>query len=181
MKDTKTTNDLAKRLKKGDAKAAEAIFDEYAPVLHRFFAARLNNRESAQDLTQECFIRLLKHIDQFDCEQGNFQSWFWRIARNLLIDTYRQARPVQSLETMEAAGFDAPDLADRMIPNIELRRVLETVKTFPDEDQELFYFYFIADIAYPEIAELTGKSEANLRVAIHRLRKRIIQAYDQGI
>jgi RNA polymerase sigma-70 factor (ECF subfamily) len=175
MKAANIYNQLAARLKKGDRKAGEELFDQFAPVMFRYFFARTSQRETAQDLTQECFARLLQHIGQFDPEQGNFHSWFWRIARNLLIDTYRQKKPSHSLESMQDAGIDIVDPTERILPHVELQRILELVKTLSPEEQELFNQYFIADTSYAELAEMTGKSEANLRVTIHRMKKKIIE------
>jgi len=175
MDDNIDTNHLAERLKKGDQSAGEEIFNHFSTPMYRYFLARTNQKETAQDLTQECFARLLKHINQFEAEQGNFDSWFWRIARNLLIDTYRQKKPVQSLEVMQEYGMDIVDPVDHILPQVELKRVLGLIKTLPDEEQELFNLHFIADVSYTVLAETTGKTEANLRVIIHRIKKKIIE------
>jgi RNA polymerase sigma factor (sigma-70 family) len=48
------------------------------------------------------------------------------------------------------------------------------VESFPAEEQELFQLHFVADVSYAELARVTGKTESALRVAIHRLRKKLI-------
>lgn len=168
-------NNLAKRLKEGDSKAGEEIFEHFSRPMYRYFLSRTAQKETAQDLMQECFARLLEHIDQFKPEQGNFTSWFWRIARNLLIDTYRQKKPSQSLDVMQDAGMDIVDPVERVLPHVELQRIMELVKTLSEDEQELFQLHFVADISYTDLAEMTGKSQANLRVSIHRLRKKIVE------
>ena len=175
MNEPSKINELADRLKKGDRSAGETIFNEFAPAMYRYFLARTSQKETAQDLTQECFARLLGHIDQFDTTHGNFSSWFWRIARNLLIDTYRQKKPTQSIETMQEYGLDIVDTTDRVLPHVELQRVLKLVKELSEEEQELFNLYFVADTSYADLAERMGKTEANLRVAVHRVKKKIIE------
>ncbi len=174
MKEQERYNILAKRLKEGDGAAGGELFDHFSVPIYRYFLARTNQKEVAQDLMQECFARLLEHIGQFDPAHGNFHSWFWRIARNLLIDTYRQKKPTQSLEVMQERGLDIVDPTERILPHVELQRVLELVKTLSEEEQELFNLYFVADTAYSDLAEMTGKSEANLRVTVYRLKKKII-------
>lgn len=175
MKDQNDINKLAARLKKGDSGAGEELFNHFATPMYRFFLARTSQKETAQDLMQECFVRMLGHINQFDEKQGNFNSWFWRVARNLLIDTYRQKKPQQSLEAMQDAGLDIVDPVERILPQVELQRILKIIKTLPEEEQELFNLYFVADISYTDMAKITDKSEANLRVSIHRLKKKIIE------
>ena len=143
MKEPAYYNALAERLKQGDVAAAAELFDHFSVPMYRYFLARINQKETAQDLMQECFARLLRHIGQFNAEQGNFTSWFWRIARNLLIDTYRQKKPVQSLDSMQEAGIDIIDPTERILPHVELQRILEIVKTLDSDEQELFNLYFI--------------------------------------
>lgn len=175
MKEQADINKLAERLKTGDQRAGEEIFNHFAPAMYRYFYARTSQKETAQDLTQECFARLLQHIGQFKGTQGSFNSWFWRIARNLLIDTYRQKKPNQSLEAMQDAGLDIVDPMERILPHVELQRILEIIKTLPADEQELFHLYFTADTSYTDLADITGKSVVNLRVIIHRIKKKIIE------
>ncbi|HZZ99235.1 MAG TPA: sigma-70 family RNA polymerase sigma factor [Candidatus Paceibacterota bacterium] len=175
---SKDFNNLAKRLKTGDAKAAGTIFDNFAPQLHRFFMARTSQRETAQDLTQEVFLKLVRNIKQFDPEAGDFTPWFWRVAHNTLIDHFRQKKPQQYLTDMEREGENIPDAMDSTAVRAELREVLEIVKMFSEEEQEIFEMYFLTDMAYAEIAKVTGKSESNLRVIIHRIRQKIIKRHE---
>ena len=169
-------NTLAKRLKAGESDAAAEIFDHFAPQLHRFFMARTSQREIAQDLTQEVFLKLVRNIRQFNPDAGNFTPWFWRVAHNALIDYFRQKKP-QYLADMEREGENIPDMRDPTEANAELREVLDIVKTFTPEEQEIFQLYFLTDMAYADLATVTGKSESNLRVIIHRLRQKIIKRH----
>lgn len=174
---SKDFNKLAKRLKAGDGQAAGEIFDDFAPQLYRFFMARTGQRETAQDLTQEVFLKLVRNIQQFDPEAGNFTPWFWRVAHNSLIDYFRQKKP-QYLADMELEGENIPDARDSTSANAELREVLEIVKTFSEEEQKIFEMYFLTDVPYSEMSNITGKSESNLRVIIHRIRQKIIKRHE---
>ncbi|HVZ10995.1 MAG TPA: RNA polymerase sigma factor [Candidatus Paceibacterota bacterium] len=180
MSESATINALAKRLQKGDEKAGAAIFDRFATPFYRYFLSRTNQKEIAQDLVQEAFAKMLQNIAQFNAEVGNFSSWFWQIARNLLIDSFRQKKPVQSLEVMQETGFDVVDPNEQVQTNAEMQRVLAIADQLPEEERELFHSYFIADVSYADLAVMTGKSEANLRVMIHRLKKKISKIYDSG-
>lgn len=170
-------NALAERLKKGDSQAGEAIFDHFFGQIYRFLLARLGHRETAQDLSQEVFLKVVRNIQTFDTESGDFTPWIWQITRNTLIDFFRQKKP-QHLEDMEQGGETIPDPADHTRTSAELREVMNIVRTLSEEEQELFHLHFVADMPYVELATVTGKSEANLRVAIHRLRQKIIKKHE---
>ncbi len=170
-------NTLAERLQRGDETAGGQIFDYFSPQIYRFFFARTNHRETAQDLTQEVFLKVVRNIQSYAAEQGDFTPWFWRIAHNALIDFFRQKKSGY-LEELDQEGENIADPSDRTVVNAELREVMNAVRTLPAEEQELFQLHFLADLSYTDIARITGKSEANLRVIIHRLKKKIIKHYD---
>ncbi len=107
---------------------------------------------------------------------GDFATWLWQIARNSLIDFFRQKKPLH-LADMEHEGENIPDSMDYISSNAELREVLDIVKKLPAEDQELFQMYFLSDLSYSDLAKVTEKTESNLRVAIHRIRQKIIKQH----
>lgn len=167
-------NKLASRLKDGDRSAAGSIFDELAPQTYRFFYARTGQRETAEDLMQEVFLKVVKRIEQFDLNEGDFVPWFWKIAHNSLIDFFRVKKPLY-LDDMTDKGFDIRDEKNHIMSNARMREVMNIVKSFSPEDQELFELHFLADLSYSDLAQVTGKSEANLRVMIHRLKQKILK------
>ncbi len=174
--DASNINKLANKLQKGDHKAGADLFDHFAPLIYRFFMSRINHRESAQDLLQDVFLKLVKNIRQFDSEQGNFSSWFWSIAHNTLIDFFREKK-AGYIADLEEKGEYIIDARDSTRSNAELREIMEIVKTLSPEERELFELYFVMDLPYAEIAATTGKSESNLRVTIHRIRKKITEKH----
>lgn len=159
-------------LKKGDGGAAEKIFDHFAPPIHSFFMGRIGNRETAQDLVQDVFLKVTRHIDQFNSETGTFTAWIWQIARNCAVDYYRQKKSGY-LADLPEEGTNLLDESARADEGATMREIMDVIKGLPPDDQELFQMHFIADMAYTEIAEATGKSASALRVAIHRLKKKI--------
>lgn len=85
-------NQLAERLKKGDHQAAEAIFNNFSAPIFRFFLIRTSSRETAEDLTQEVFLKLVNKIGTFNENLGSFSGWLWQIAKNTVKDYYRKKK-----------------------------------------------------------------------------------------
>src|SRR3989344_189643 len=166
-------NTHAEALQKGDTRSAEKIFDHFSGPIYAFFMARIRHKESAQDLTQEVFLKVIKSIDQFDRKSGNFTSWIWQIARNSAIDHFRHKKP-SYLADLPDEGSNINEEGMESDQSAKTREIMTIVESFSSEDQELFQLHFIADLSYSEIAKVTGKSPTSLRVAIHRLRKKII-------
>lgn len=165
---------LVLKMKKGDRAAAGELYDELATKLYGFVFSRTGSREVAEDLSQEIFIKLLEHIDSFDPKKGRFTVWFWRLARNALVDHYRKktATPFSRFEEDEVAAMVVGEIPDT--DNVLVYRKLRSViGTFSEEEQELFELRFAAEMSYKDIARVLGKPEGTLRVAALRLREKI--------
>lgn len=169
---------LAVKMKKGDRTAAAALYDELMPKTYGFFFTRTGGRrEIAEDLAQDMFVRIVERIESFDERKGSFVVWFWQIARNILIDHYREKGeiPFGSFEEDVVASFaiaETPDLEVKFRHEALTRfvRMLET------DEQELFELRFIAEMPYKEIATLLGRSEGSLRIAALRVKEKIKKA-----
>lgn len=163
---------LALELKQGKQSAAEKIFDHFSPQIFRFFLVRLGHRENAEDLTQEVFVKVVRHIQSFNEESGDFSPWFWQIARNSLIDHFREKK-VSYIDDLFNEGQDIPSLKNNIGDKIMLREVMEEVENFSPEEQEIFSLHYLSDVDYKELSRVTGKSEGALRVIVHRMQKKI--------
>ena len=165
---------LAAKMKKGDRAAAGALYDELAAKVYGFIYARTGKRESAEDLSQEIFLKLIDRIGEFDGEKGRFVSWFWRMARNTLIDHYRRrdAVPFSQFGDEEVAGMAVTEMPDADIA-LSSRRLHAVVGTFTPDERELFELRFVAELSYKDIAEVMERPEGTLRVAALRLKEKI--------
>lgn len=171
----KNLTNLALKLKRGDIKAAEALYNNLIDKVFGFCMNRTSNRAVSEDLTQDIFLKLLDRIETFDKNRGNFLVWFWQLARNTLTDYYRRGKETSFSDTEEAKleksanPVSHPDLD----PKIKAEKVYTFVKSLSDEEKELFELHFIADLKYRDLAEILGKSEGTLRVAVSRLKQKI--------
>lgn len=166
-------NNQAEALQKGDTGSAEKIFDHFSAPIYAFFMARIRHKGTAQDLTQEVFLKVIKSIEQFDKNSGNFTAWIWQIARNSAIDYFRRKRP-SYLADLPEEGANIKEERARSDESAKVREIMDIVETFSADEQEVFQMHFVADMSYTDIARATGKTESALRVAIHRLRKKLI-------
>lgn len=165
---------LALRMRRGDRKAAAALYDELLPKVYGFFFARTGKREVSEDLSQEIFVKLIQKISSFDENKGKFTVWFWQVVRRHLIDHYREKEetPFSSFEEADVEAMSVthgPDFHVRFAYH-ELKTFLATLEA---EEQELFEMRFVAEIPYREISVLTGKQESTLRVAALRIKEKI--------
>ena len=173
----KDFNKIASKLKQGDQRAGEEIFNYFNPKIFRYFMIRLADRETAQDLSQDVFLKLVGKIDSFNADLGNFSAWFWQIAKNTLIDYYRKKK------TIAFANLDAvsPYLADKKqgpgpAEKERLKEIMEVIGKFSEKEQEMFSLRHLSGLSYKELSKMTGQSEGSLRVLLHRINQKIRKA-----
>lgn len=164
-------NDLAELMKKGDKRAAGEIYDYFSPLIYRFVLTRVSNKHLAEDLSQDVFVKVVSRIDTFNKDLGNFSGWIWQITRNTLIDYYRDKKEVSFSDIEDVENEFGVE--DNIYKRIEMRQVKDVIKGFGDEERELFALYYLSDLSYRDISKIMNKSEGALRVATHRLLKKI--------
>ena len=92
---------LAIQAKKGDALAAEKLYEDLFDKVFGFCMNRTSNRAVSEDLTQDIFLKLVAKIETFDENRGNFLVWFWQLSRNTITDYYRKSKEVNFSEMEE--------------------------------------------------------------------------------
>jgi RNA polymerase sigma-70 factor (ECF subfamily) len=144
-----------------------AWYDRYFPAIFRYARARTGNREEAEDIASQVFLRALESIEHYKFRGRPILAWLYRIAHNLIADRARQKKrrlyvPLQSVETLAAND-------DRMIDRTELAEALDGLKR---DQREVIVLRYLAAMNTREIACAMGKSES----AIYSLQLRAIAA-----
>src|SRR5213593_191046 len=101
--DDEEIDDLVDRAREGDQAALGALYDRLAARLYRFAYFRLGNRADAEDLTQRTFLKMIEALPRYQRRGIPFEAWFFRIARNGLVDLLRARRSHEPLEALRAA------------------------------------------------------------------------------
>jgi RNA polymerase sigma-70 factor (ECF subfamily) len=159
---------LAAAAQAGDADAFGRLYDAYARRIHGYLFHRCLHRETAEDLTSVTFMKALERLAGFDARKGTFSAWLHAIAKNALADHFRAARPTADIEDiwdLLRAGGDAEVDADVRARLAEVERALAAM---PAERREIVILRVWDGLAYAEIAEATGKSEAACKMAFSR-------------
>lgn len=163
--------ELIKRIHQGDRPAGEELIDRYYTPVFRYCRYWCGDRETAEDLTQETFLRLFRALPGYR-EKGRFRAWLFLIARRLCINESKKA-PVCSLEDGEALP-DVRDEIERMDDRDELRGLLQAL---PPEQREAVFLRFGMQFSYQDIARATGcklrTAQSRVLYALKTMRKRM--------
>jgi RNA polymerase sigma-70 factor (ECF subfamily) len=158
---------ITERARAGEPAALGSIYDRYAPQIYTYLYRRLGERETAEDLTAEVFIRMLDALDRGSFASTSLVGWLYRIAHNLAVDHYRRQRPATGPLEVDIAGTgDGPcGQLERRQDAERLRRAL--AKLTPDQ-QQVIALRFGQGLQAGQVAEVLNKPERAVRSLQHR-------------
>lgn len=148
------------------------IYDDCIDKIYRFIFFKVNSDEIAQDLCSETFLKGWQVFKKNSKEIGNPQAFLYQIARNLVIDHYRERARTRTVSTDEISITDPDeDLQERSFVNSEIEILKTAIKDIKDDYQEVIVWHYVDDYTVPEIAQMMDKSEGAVRVMLHRALK----------
>jgi RNA polymerase sigma-70 factor (ECF subfamily) len=165
---------LVERCLQGDDAAWEMVVTSYGKRIFNLSYRYTNRREEAEDLTQEVLIRVYQNLKSYRSEAGSFQNWILRVARNLIIDHYRQIRRYpqtggsEELETMNIKDDKIPN-PHRAAEQVEASRFLQDgLQSLSPELKEAIVLRDLEGMAYQDIADVLNVPEGTVKSRINR-------------
>ena len=166
----------------GDSRAYDQLFGRYATRLVNFVNRIIGDRERAEDLVQEAFLRVHRHLPRFD-RSKQFSTWIYTIASNLAKNEIRNRRrsPLLPNQLVEYGGEeggmayqfeDSRTRPDEMYRQRYLNEVVDRcVALLSDQHREVFVLRELEGRSYEEIARLTGANLGTVKSRLNRARQ----------
>ncbi len=193
-----TDEELVVRCKKelpGNTRSYEELVRRYMNRVYSITYRVVNNREEAEDIAQEVFVKVFHNIQKFE-QQASFSSWLYRIATNSALDaldkTRRHTRNVVpfSKPTSTSHSIDESDPLQQQVSSVagpedraiqnELRECINRVlKKLDREQARLLVMRDFDDLSYDEIARALEAGLSAVKMRIHRARLAFQQVFSQ--
>lgn len=170
-----TDEELMQRVREGDAAALEGLVRRYhQPLLH--FAARfLDDRDAADDIVQETFLRVLQAALRWRL-RAKFSTWIYTIAANLCRDELKRARRGRE-ESWDPNGADPPDPAPspetQALNNLQALRVRAAIRRLPLEQRQAVILYHYHDLSHAEIAQVCHCPVGTVKSRLHHAHRKL--------
>lgn len=151
-----------------------SIYKEFYPmVLQLCTGFAKGDKSLANDLCQEVFINAWNALEKFR-SQSSYKTWLYRITVNTCLKHFRnqKARPMAYIE--ETPNWDKPDEAEQASAAAETahHKLYQHIGLLGKVDR-LLIMLILDGVQYPQIAEIMGISEANVRVRVHRVKQKL--------
>lgn len=172
-------NDIAHIVstRRGDSDAFTHIVKTYSGRVFAQLLRMVRNREEAEDLTQETFVRAYRQLRQYD-ETRPFRNWLFTIAANVGLNALRaQTRRNRVIQSEGAAAADraerseSPKPLGHAIQSEQHDRLGQAFESLPEKSAVLVHLVYREEMTVREAAEIVGMTEGAAKVALHRARK----------
>jgi len=163
---------------KGDESALAVLIDKYRSRIFGFIISKVKNKEIAEDIFQETFIKVINNIKRGKYnEQGKFIVWVMTITHNLIMDYFRKQKKRKFLKSTN--DFNVFDFINNGELNVEQKLIKEQVlnhlkiliNELPIEQKEILQMRYYSKMSFKEISE---KCEISINTALGRMRYAII-------
>jgi RNA polymerase sigma-70 factor (ECF subfamily) len=171
--DKQTINNLILLSRQNDRNAFRTIVEGYQSMVYALAFRILCNREDAEDVVQETFLRVWVNLSKFDM-QRQFSTWTCKIAVNLCLDRLKRTKNIHCEDCSALADFISPENIEKTLDDSELATIilLLTDKLSPKQ-KIIFTLRYLEDLNMDEIKTITGLSEKKIKANLYAARQSI--------
>jgi RNA polymerase sigma-70 factor, ECF subfamily len=162
----------------GEVQEFQRLYQENLGPVYRYIYSKVRNREEAEDLTAQVFLKAARSLD-LKRDTVSMRTWLFQVARTSIADYWRMRYrgATSSLEDLLEAGWEGP--VDEEAPLAHSSRAAERVhdilQALPERDREVLTCRFLLNLSLRETADRMGLTESNIKVMQFRALKRAAQ------
>ena len=174
----KTDEYYIREILKGDSGSFSQLVERYSNLAFSLSMKILNQREDAEEAAQDAFIKAYNSLGSFQ-SSSTFKTWFFRIVYNTSISKLRTRKNIEvKFEDVKISDSEiqATENAIGQLNTNDRQRFLQVgLERLEPEEQALLKMYYYDDFSMDEISVITSLTLSNVKVKIHRSRKKLLQ------
>jgi RNA polymerase sigma-70 factor, ECF subfamily len=157
--------ELADQAQAGCLLSFEKLVDQSKDRLFSYLVQLVGNAQDAEDIAQETFIKVYRHLQSFD-GRSRFTTWLYAIAKNTAFSHLRKRKPSQSIDELAEILPAPPERIDAD----EVNSVWTIARTLKPQLFEILWLFYGEGFSLKEISDITGGNAVTVRVNLHRAR-----------
>mgnify|MGYP000834324331 FL=1 len=164
------------RIQAGDTACFACLLDKYSRPVHSLILKVVRNREDAEELAQDVFMKVFKHLSSFKGE-CSFSTWIYRIAYNTAISETRKKRheflAIEESVINNVSEQEVAEALDRTDSSDQIQMLDAALAQLPPDERAIILLFYMKEKTIDEVATITGLTASNIKVKLHRIRKKL--------
>jgi RNA polymerase sigma-70 factor (ECF subfamily) len=160
----------------GNTNAFSVLVNRYKDLVFTLTLRMLKNREEAEEVAQDSFIKAYKSLNRFKGD-SKFSTWIYKIAYNASLDRLKKNKkhyndvPIDEFTEHQVKTID--NALDNLESKEQTKAIQDCIALLPSEDSFLLTLYYFDEISLDEISQTVGLTSNNVKVKIFRARKKL--------
>jgi len=176
MMETTTDQHFINLTLSGDTHAFSHLVEKYQVMVYNMALKMLKVKEEAEEVAQDSFIKAYESLSTFRGE-SKFSSWLYSIVYRKSLDRIRKNNRSRTVDLVEETTSIPLETLDNALHQLEIKErntiIKKGIDTLPESDAAIVIFFYFEELSIKEIAEITQLSEDNIKVKLHRSRKKL--------
>ena len=174
-----TTNDdqiIINQILEGDSNAFAVLVDRYKDLVFTLALRMIKNREEAEEVSQDTFIKVFKNLNKFK-GKSKFSTWVYRVAYNTCLDRIKKLKREFNVVTIdeftENQVKSLDNALDQIINDERKQDIQKCLQLLPSDDSFLLTLFYFEELSLEEISKVVGLTANNVKVKLFRSRKKL--------
>lgn len=160
----------------GKIESFAPLINKYGPQIHSLILRIVGNREDAEELAQDTFMKTFRHLSSFkgDC---SFSTWIYRIAYNTAIShTRKRKQELLAIEETLLSNLSEEEVSEAMghtDSSQQVQRLERAIRLLPPDERAIILLFYQKEKTIDEVTHITGLTVSNIKTKLHRIRKKL--------
>lgn len=165
------------KVKEGDTNSFAILVDNYKDMVFSLALKIMRNREEAEEVSQDTFIKAFRSLHSFKGD-SKFSTWLYKITYNNCMDRTKRISRSYNAQTIDTVVENKIESSESILDSIERKEraklIEQCLEELPEEERLILWMFYYQELNLKEIIDVTSYTQANLKVKLHRARKKLL-------
>ena len=176
MSETNKIKQIVSRVKSGDTEAFRVLVEKHQHLAFTVAYNIVKNRQDAEEVVQDSFIKVFNKIDQFK-EESKFSSWLFKIVYNTALSRIRKKQvdtfTLEHNDYSTEYGLDSHNGWNELVITDQQKYIHKALDLLEDNDKLVLTLFYLADESLAEICKVTNEKQGTVKARLHRARAKM--------
>ncbi|MGG8497634.1 RNA polymerase sigma factor [Tenacibaculum sp. TC6] len=168
----------------GDTNAFAFLVNRYKNMVFTLALKMVKNREEAEEISQDTFIKAFKNLEKFKGE-AKFSTWLYKITYRTCLDSLKKIAEKYTIDAIDEVTIYKIKETESVLDLIEQKERAKIIDKcmyeLPEDERSILWFFYYEELSLKEIVAITELTEANVKVKLHRARKRLLTIIEKRV